>query len=288
MWGNLCNSGRVPGAGRSMAKAIGVTEASFRDPLRGRVMNTTAPHAPKSNAPQLSGLQHDGHGDTDRNATIVERVSQAFQKRIGTERYGVWFGDSATISVVRLSLILAEVSPELLDTVARNGQADEDCLLVGIGSAAGHEWLRKTFRADFEAAAHEAYGRVVRVVWQTVTPLPSQATGLVPSTEPSGGASITPAKNKIGKKSPQQTAAKNIPTGIAAQPVTGTGIIGKRTGSTWQGTSIYRIFTDKTRASSTNNMFSTSFTRIETYITSSVTNITQNRIDITSFSTGQT
>lgn len=228
MWGNLCNSGRVPGAGRSMAKAIGVTEASFRDPLRGRVMNTTASHAPKSNAPQLSGLQHDGHGDTDRNATIVERVSQAFQKRIGTERYGVWFGDSVTISVVRLSLILAEVSPELLDTVARNGQADEDCLLVGIGSAAGHEWLRKTFRADFEAAAQEAYGRVVRVVWQTVTPLPSQATGLVPSTEPSGGASIAPAKNKIGKKSPQQTAAKNIPTGLAAQPVTGTGIIGKR------------------------------------------------------------
>jgi chromosomal replication initiator protein len=80
---------------------------------------------------------------TPRSA--AESVRAAVQERIGEERFAVWFGDA-----------------RWLDAPAADGPG----ILLQAGGGLTHEWLRRTFRRDVEAAAVSVCGRRARVTWE--------------------------------------------------------------------------------------------------------------------------
>jgi chromosomal replication initiator protein len=86
-----------------------------------------------------------GSADVER----ARAIGDAIRARIGADRFAVWFGEAARISVT--------------------GPADSTSLAVvtvAIGSGFSHDWLRKTFRADIEAAVEVVCGRQARIEWQ--------------------------------------------------------------------------------------------------------------------------
>lgn len=91
---------------------------------------------------------------TDATATgrrsaqeFATAVREAFRRRIGDERYAVWFGDAFVVEVGMSS-------------------AASPLVTIRVGSGVTHEWLRRTFRADLEAAAREACGPGACLEWQ--------------------------------------------------------------------------------------------------------------------------
>lgn len=87
-----------------------------------------------------------------RSATVVSgtdagaAIRDAVRRRIGAERFAVWFGDG-------FRAVVAAGGPQPLVT-------------VHAGAGFTHEWLRRTFHADVEAAAAEICGRGARVAWE--------------------------------------------------------------------------------------------------------------------------
>jgi chromosomal replication initiator protein len=79
-------------------------------------------------------------------APSAARVLDAFRARIGDDRFAVWFGDAA-----------CTIEP-----------AGDDALqvLLTVGTGFTHEWLRRTFRTEFEAAVRETCG-AAETVWQS-------------------------------------------------------------------------------------------------------------------------
>ena len=75
---------------------------------------------------------------------LANLVREAFRRRIGDDRFAVWFGPAACF---------------LLDAAA-------EILNVEAGPGFQQEWLRRTFQADLEAASMEACGRKLRVAWR--------------------------------------------------------------------------------------------------------------------------
>jgi len=75
---------------------------------------------------------------------LATLVRDAFRRRVGDDRFAVWFGASAVFAI---------------DSAA-------ECLTVEAGPGFQQEWLRRTFQADLDAATVEACGRKVRVVWR--------------------------------------------------------------------------------------------------------------------------
>ena len=74
-------------------------------------------------------------------------IGEALRERIGAERHAVWFGDAARVDVAR---------------------AADSALVVtlSIGDGRTHDWLRKMFKADVEAAVRQVCGTAAEVVWQ--------------------------------------------------------------------------------------------------------------------------
>jgi len=123
-------------------------------------------------------------------ADTSRRVCAAFRARIGEARYAVWFGDAARV----------EVLP------AENGISS---VIITVGGDGAHEWLCKMFRKDFEAAAGEACGKAIRVLWQANSP---QRSGdvVTPEIGVENRASAGPAA------APPRSAAPPLARGIAA------------------------------------------------------------------------
>ncbi len=85
--------------------------------------------------------------DVRADQSAATRILQAFQTRIGPDRFAVWFGDASC-------RIDAETT----------GEPPRVTLTVGAGGT--HEWLRRMFRAEVEASVTEACGVALPVVWQ--------------------------------------------------------------------------------------------------------------------------
>lgn len=80
---------------------------------------------------------------------LAQAIHEAVRRRIGADRYAVWFGEATRISVA-----------------APGDVAGQTVVTVAIGHGFSHDWLRKTFRADVEAAAVAVCGSPCRVEWQ--------------------------------------------------------------------------------------------------------------------------
>jgi len=71
-------------------------------------------------------------------APSAARVLDAFRARIGDDRFAVWFGDAG-----------CTIEP---------GGGDTVLVLLTVGTGFTHEWLRRTFRTEFEAAVRDTCG----------------------------------------------------------------------------------------------------------------------------------
>jgi chromosomal replication initiator protein len=95
-------------------------------------------------------------------------VRAAVRERIGDERFAVWFGEAIWLTA-----------------------ADGKGIVVQAGAGLTHEWLRRTFRRDVEAAVAAICGPQAGVAWE-----PAAATPVGPPTDappPSGLTVVRPA-----------------------------------------------------------------------------------------------
>lgn len=116
---------------------------------------------------------------------VALAVQEEICTRIGADRYSVWFGEAAQISVA---------SP--------TDSRDPVVVTVAIGSGFSHDWLRKTFRADVEAAVRAACGPLARVEWR-------EGAAAMPQDEPVESSGHMPRRRK-----------QNLPTAASGPAVT--------------------------------------------------------------------
>jgi chromosomal replication initiator protein len=130
------------------------------------------------------------------------RLHDAFRECIGAERHAVWFGDASRVDVVRQDSGTVQA-------------------IMSIGTGFTHEWLRKTFRADFEAAVRQVCGQSAQVIWQPASevvaepPAPPPPPSL-PMPEETGAVPVKPRKST--RKSGQTPLATDAQP--AARPAT--------------------------------------------------------------------
>jgi chromosomal replication initiator protein len=84
------------------------------------------------------------HGD----AAVADRILRELRTRIGDDRFAVWFGDGVQLTT---------------EADARGRRVS-----VIVGSGFSHEWLRRTFREELEAAVRTVCGPDVQVTWEPV------------------------------------------------------------------------------------------------------------------------
>ena len=101
---------------------------------------------------------------------VAALVRDAFRRRIGGERFAVWFGDSA-----------------VFECDVAGGS-----LTVTIGAGCQQEWLRRTFQADLETATIEACGRKLRVAWRQAEAAPAAPSAGSPRPRPRRAAPPAP------------------------------------------------------------------------------------------------
>lgn len=98
----------------------------------------------------------------------AERVRAAVRERIGDERFGVWFGEAIWLPA-----------------------PDGNGVRVQAGAGLTHEWLRRTFRHDVEAATSSICGPQAVVIWEPAA-APASPPQAAPATPPSGLAVVRP------------------------------------------------------------------------------------------------
>ncbi len=83
------------------------------------------------------------------SAPLASAVSvlDAFRVRIGDDRFAVWFGDAACTIEAAADRSGVEVS-------------------LAVGSGFTHEWLRRTFHAEFDKAVRETVGHGSQTAWR--------------------------------------------------------------------------------------------------------------------------
>ena len=122
------------------------------------------------------------------SSTTAARVLDAFRARIGDDRFAVWFGDA-----------LCEISAP--------DEGEAPTVLLTAGSGFTHEWLRRTFRSDFESAARETCGAAVETQWRAQ----GAGTAAVSATSP-GTAVTAPQGVRRGRHRPPSRAAVQKPS----------------------------------------------------------------------------
>ena len=116
-------------------------------------------------------------------------VLDAFRARIGEDRFAVWFGDA--VCVVEAS-------------------ADQSAVQVVLTAGSGftHEWLRRTFHAEFATAVREAGGPALATVWRPQAVAVAAERPLAPGAdEEQGGATRT------GRSQPSARGSKSVARG---------------------------------------------------------------------------
>ena len=132
----------------------------------------------------VSGLEGD-------RTMMARRVEEALRERLGAERFAVWFGDAVGIDV--------------------ESAADGVNVVVSVDNSFSQEWLKRTFRADAEAAAEAVFGRACPVIWRTVASLPVGAVSQAPA------ANTVAGTLKAGAGT-LKTVAGTPPTGAGMRP----------------------------------------------------------------------
>jgi chromosomal replication initiator protein len=125
-----------------------------------------------------------GVSAANRDAAALETlVRDAFRRRIGDERFAVWFGAAAVFMV----------------------DAAAACLTIESGPGFTQDWLRRTFQEDLEAATVEVCGRKFRISWrQAATPAAPPA--------------VPPRVAEGRSRRPQRTPAAAPPETLPAVP----------------------------------------------------------------------
>ena len=80
--------------------------------------------------------------------TFVEALSRAFCARIGADRFAVWFGNDVQI------------------VVAGPLREPPHAVTMRAGNGFTHDWLRRTFKGEFEAVVREVCGSATAVTWE--------------------------------------------------------------------------------------------------------------------------
>ena len=183
---------------------------------------------------------------------LAARIEAALESRIGTDRYAVWFGRSMTVGVESAPVDRATVvAPrgrrrKAGDVATPRLPAGGQRVILRVGSGLTHEWLRRTFRSDFEAAVGDVCGPGAELVWE---PQASPCTGPdssrdaspdssrdsiadpPPAADRSGGASA----RGTGKRAPRARAGRTV-RAESAQPVRAESAHGMRAESVRPGT----------------------------------------------------
>jgi chromosomal replication initiator protein len=139
--------------------------------------------------------------DATRATDVADRVRAVLERRIGADRYAVWFGRSFAVHVEagppvarRRRRTAAGAGPTAVTTPDPVGGGDRVVLRVGVGLT--HEWLRRTFRVDVEHAVREVCGSAVEVVWEAAAP--ADETDTAPEVAASPPAAASPAERPRG------------------------------------------------------------------------------------------
>jgi chromosomal replication initiator protein len=129
---------------------------------------------------------------------IVSALRSALQQQVGRERYELWFGAGADLSL------------------------EGDRLVVTAPNLFLQEWLRRNFRAELQSAGQVVLGRALSLDFQLATSAaPSAAAPVetVPLTSPPPGPAIAPRRSH---SAPPCKAAPQLAT-KAATPAAATG-----------------------------------------------------------------
>ncbi|RLT15725.1 MAG: chromosomal replication initiator protein DnaA [Planctomycetota bacterium] len=175
-----------------MAKATEVFEPKFRGSVSLLQTANQILSLPVSKHATVEPPLSDPHcDDLESQRTVACRVTEAFQKRIGPERYAVWFGGAVHVSLVRSSFLPENFDGDRVladkgidNSVSDPNARDNVCVIVSIDGDLSPDWLRKRFQTDFDAAVFEVCGRSLKVVWQTPTPAFDQPIGTETSVTP--------------------------------------------------------------------------------------------------------
>jgi chromosomal replication initiator protein len=110
--------------------------------------------------------------DATRDTDVSARVGAALERRIGSDRFAVWFGRSFAVQVEsaapaarRRRGSVKAAAAMTAEHVSAGGRA-----VLRVGTGLTHEWLRRTFRIDAEHAVREICGPATEVVWEAAAP----------------------------------------------------------------------------------------------------------------------
>jgi len=129
---------------------------------------------------------------------LAARIEAALESRIGIDRYAVWFGRSMTVLVEsaqefaqgeRASVVTSRGRRRKTEAVVSlRPPAGGQRVILRVGSGLTHEWLRRTFRSDVEAAVGDVCGPGAELVWE-----PQTSPGAGPDQGRDSGAEPPPA-----------------------------------------------------------------------------------------------
>jgi chromosomal replication initiator protein len=116
----------------------------------GGAASLVVPPASPSFTPASPSLPPASPVVTSPDADTATLIGRVLRERIGVERHAVWFGDGVEIVV----------DPGAV------AEGPAVSVVVGAGSGFSQEWLKRTFRAEVEAAVAAVCGAAATVAWR--------------------------------------------------------------------------------------------------------------------------
>jgi chromosomal replication initiator protein len=128
---------------------------------------------------------------------VVETLSRAFRARIGADRFAVWFGND-------------------LDIVVAGGlQEPPHAVIMRAGNGFTHDWLRRTFKGEFEAVVREVCGSATCVTWEPLAeklPGTSEASAAPePATAATGRPRRRATSRRVGAEKVERNDSERLP-----------------------------------------------------------------------------
>ena len=127
----------------------------------------------------------DGAAATRGREQTASGVRDAFRRRLGDNRFAVWFGDGVTISL------------------AASAAGEPPRVVVRSCGGFAHEWLKRTFHAELSAAAREACGPAVVVDWEAAAEPPT----VTPADRPADAAAAEATQAGRGRRARSRSAS---------------------------------------------------------------------------------